>query len=97
MIKHPAPRVPLADVEAGLVAAFARSKRGIEFIGTDDNPGVFHHFIVVFAPENSAGLHLKALARITRLFKNAQLRGAILEARDAAHIFELIAAEDAKY
>jgi PTS system nitrogen regulatory IIA component len=80
-----------------LVAAFARSTKGIEFIGTDDNPGVFHHFIVVFAPENSAGLHLKALARITRLFKNPELRRAILGAPDAAAIYKLIVDEDAKY
>lgn len=80
-----------------LVAAFARSVKGIEFVGTDDNPGVFHHFIVVFAPENSAGLHLKALARITRLFKNPELRKAILAAPDAAAIYKLIVDEDAKY
>lgn len=80
-----------------LVAAFGRSKAGIEFVGTDDSPGRFHHFIVVFAPENSAGLHLKALARITRLFKSAQLRQAILDAPDAQAIFHLISEEDAKY
>lgn len=80
-----------------LVAAFARSRPGIEFIGTDDNPGLFHHFIVVFAPENSAGLHLKALARITRLFKSAELRKAILAAPDADRLYELISDEDARY
>lgn len=80
-----------------LTAAFARSRQGIEFIGTDDNPGVFHHFIAVFAPENSAGLHLKALARITRLFKNPTLRSTILTAPDAAAIYRLISEEDAKY
>src|SRR5690606_3953082 len=80
-----------------LVAAFARSIRGIEFVGTDDTPGVFHHFIVVFAPESSAGLHLKALARITRLFKNPELRRGILEAEDPATIYRLIAEEDSKY
>jgi PTS system nitrogen regulatory IIA component len=80
-----------------LVAAFARSVKGIDFIGTDDNLGTFHHFIVVFAPENSAGLHLKALARITRLFKNPELRKAILAAPDAENIYRLIVEEDAKY
>jgi len=80
----------------GLVAAFARSRPGIRFVGTDDNPGTFHHFIVVFAPENSAGLHLKALARITRLFRSAELRQDILDAPDAAAIYERIAREDAR-
>ena len=80
-----------------LVAAFARSRRGIRFVGTDDNEGTFHHFVVLFAPENSAGLHLKALARITRLFKSPELRQGILDAPDAAAIHGLIAREDAKY
>ena len=80
-----------------LVAAFGRSRRGIRFIGTDDNEGIFHHFVVLFAPENSAGLHLKALARITRLFKSPELRQSILDASDAAAIYALIAREDAKY
>lgn len=80
-----------------LVAAFGRSKAGIEFVGTDDSYGRFHHFIVVFAPDSSAGLHLKALARITRLFRNPRLRDSILDAPDAQAIYKLISKEDAKY
>lgn len=80
-----------------LTAAFARSRQGVEFIGTDDQPGTFHHFIVLFAPDNSTGLHLKALARITRLFKNPDLRRLLLEAPDAEALYRLIADEDARY
>ena len=50
----------------------------------------------LLAPENSAGIHLKALARISRLFKNPAFRKAIVDAPDAKAIFELIASEDAK-
>ena len=80
-----------------LTAAFARSRQGVSFVGTDDNPGTFHHFIVLFAPDNSTGLHLKALARITRLFKSPTLRSQLLAAPGAAEIYRLIAEEDAKY
>lgn len=80
-----------------LVAAFGRSKQGVEFVGTDDTLGRFHHFIVVFAPERAAGLHLKTLARITRLFRNPSLRQAILEAPNERAIHALIKAEDARY
>jgi PTS system nitrogen regulatory IIA component len=80
-----------------LTAAFARSRAGVSFIGTDDNPGTFHHFIVLFAPDNSTGLHLKALARITRLFKSPDLRRQLLEAPDATALYRLIADEDARY
>ena len=49
------------------------------------------------AADNSAGLHLKALARISRLFKQPQFRQGILAANDGAAIFRLISEEDAKY
>src|SRR5690349_6626618 len=79
----------------GLIAAFARKKAGVDFAAIDGRPTYL--FFVLFAPDNSAGLHLKALARISRLFKQPQFRQAILNAPDAAGIFRLISEEDAKY
>jgi len=79
----------------GLLAAFGRSRQGIDFQAIDGKPT--HLFFVLFAPENSAGIHLKALARISRLFKTPSFRAAILEAKDAAAIHRQIADEDAKY
>ena len=79
----------------GLLAAFGRSVRGVDFAAIDGRPT--HLFFVLFAPENSAGVHLKALARISRLFKGPQLRAAILQAPSAAAIYRLIADEDARY
>ena len=79
----------------GLIAAFARSIKGVDFASIDGKPT--HLFFVLFAPDNSAGLHLKALARISRLFKQPQFRQAILAADGAAGIFRLISEEDAKY
>jgi PTS system nitrogen regulatory IIA component len=79
----------------GLIAAFARSKRGVDFASIDGKPTFL--FFVLFAPENSAGLHLKALARISRLFKQPQFRQSIQSAADAPAIFRLISEEDAKY
>jgi len=79
----------------GLLAAFARKKSGIDFASIDAKPTYL--FFVLFAPDNSAGLHLKALARISRLFKQPQFRQGILAANDGAAIFRLISEEDAKY
>ena len=79
----------------GLLAAFARKRGGVDFAAIDGKPT--HLFFVLFAPDNSAGLHLKALARISRLFKQPQFRQAILNAEGAAGIFRLISEEDAKY
>ena len=79
----------------GLLAAFGRSRDGIDFQAIDGKPTFL--FFVLFAPENSAGIHLKALARISRLFKTPSFRAAVLEAKDAAAIHRQIADEDAKY
>jgi len=79
----------------GLIAAFARSKNGVDFASIDGKPTQL--FFVLFAPENSAGLHLKALARISRLFKQPQFRQQILSADGAGAIFRTISDEDAKY
>ena len=79
----------------GLIAAFARSRKGVDFASIDGKPTYL--FFVLFAPENSAGLHLKALARISRLFKQPQFRQAIQSAEDGPAIFRLISEEDAKY
>src|SRR5205085_8970629 len=78
-----------------LLAAFGRSSRGIDFDAIDKRPAQL--FFVLFAPENSAGIHLKALARISRLFKSPQFRKSILDARDRSAVYRLIADEDAKY
>jgi nitrogen PTS system EIIA component len=79
----------------GLLAAFGRSSRGVDFDAIDKRPAQL--FFVLFAPENSAGIHLKALARISRLFKSAAFRRGILEARDRGGVYRLISEEDAKY
>ena len=54
-------------------------------------------FVVLVAPENSTGAHLKALARISRVFKDSEFRNRLLNAEDSESMYEIIAAEDAKY
>jgi PTS system nitrogen regulatory IIA component len=79
----------------GLLASFGRSEKGVDFRAIDGKPTFL--FFSLFAPENSAGAHLKALARISRIFKNASFRDAILRAGGADEIYRLIEAEDGKY
>jgi nitrogen PTS system EIIA component len=79
----------------GLMASFGRAPAGLDFRAIDGKPTYL--FFALFAPENSAGAHLKALARISRIFKNPAFRDAILRAQDGDEIFRLIEAEDAKY
>ncbi len=77
-----------------LVASFGVSRDGVDFDAIDGKKT--HLFFALVAPENSAGIHLKALARISRLFKNPRFRESILTARTAEEIYSLIAQEDAK-
>jgi nitrogen PTS system EIIA component len=79
----------------GLMASFGRSVPGIDFRAIDGR--TTHLFFTLFAPENSAGAHLKALARISRIFKNPAFREAILKAVTADEVYRLIETEDAKY
>lgn len=78
----------------GLVACFGVSAQGVDFDARDGRPS--HFFFALVAPENSAGLHLKALSKISRLFRSDSLRDAILAAESAEAIFALIAQEDGK-
>jgi PTS system nitrogen regulatory IIA component len=76
-------------------AAFGRSRQGVDFQSLDGKPT--HLFFVLAAPEDSAGAHLKALARISRLLKDATFRDRLLEAPDAHAIWAIIRDEDARY
>jgi len=83
------------DAVGKLVAVVGRAPEGVDFDSMDGRPT--HLFFVLVAPENSTGVHLKALARISRLFKDPEFRTRLMQAKDAAEIFKVIADEDAKY
>ena len=85
------PHGKLADLD-NLVLCFGRSLAGINFDSMDGKPT--HLFFLLLAPENSIGLHLKALAKISRLLKDSAFRRKLLEAPDAGAIMNLLAAED---
>lgn len=78
-----------------IVGVFGRSVEGIDFESLDGKPTQL--FFLLVAPEDSASLHLKALARVSRLLREASFRSRLLEASDAGSLFDLIREEDAKY
>lgn len=75
-----------------LVASFGRSPGGIDFNSMDNRPA--HLFFLLVAPKNSAGEHLKALARISRLFKDPILKRDLQQAESAAEIYSLLEESD---
>jgi PTS system nitrogen regulatory IIA component len=80
---------------ANLTAAFGRSTAGIPFDAIDSQP--VRLVFVLLVPENSAGAHLKALARIARLLKSGGFRERLLGLPDAGAIYDAFLEEDAKY
>jgi nitrogen PTS system EIIA component len=83
-------------VQLGALAlGLARSRAGLDFESVDGSPTRL--FFVLLAPDNSTGLHLKALARISRLCKEPLFRNRLLEAEDATQMLEILCTEDAKF
>ena len=71
-----------------LMLAFGRSKAGVDFESMDGQPA--HLFFLLLAPEESVGVHLKALARISKLLKDVEVRQQMLDATDSEQIYKLI-------
>lgn len=77
-----------------LTAAFGISNSGVDFDSLDGE--TTHIFFLLVAPEDAAGPHLKALARISRMLKDKFLRDSLISAKDKKAILDIITAEDQK-
>ena len=77
-----------------LVAAFGLSSKGVDFDSLDGE-AVYILFLLV-APQDSAGPHLKALARISRLLKDKYFRDNLKGCKDDKSIIKIITQEDEK-
>ena len=75
-----------------LLACFGRCRKGLDFDSFDGEPTYF--FFVLLIPEQAQGDHLKALARLNRLFQDKAFRQSLMDAQDADAIFAAIMAED---
>ena len=84
-----------SDELTQIITVFARSLGGVDFESLDQKPVYF--VCMVIAPAHSTGQHLKALARISRLFKNQALREGILKAEDSNAIYSILLEEDSKF
>jgi nitrogen PTS system EIIA component len=78
-----------------LVASFGRSAKGIKFDSIDGKPARL--FFLLMAPENTAGMHLKALARISRLLKDTKFRERLLESKTTQEVYRALQEEDEKF
>lgn len=71
-----------------VVATFGRSPRGIDFNSLDHKPAYL--FFLIVAPRDSAGDHLKALARISRLLSDPLLLSSLQKSDSSSDVFHLI-------
>ncbi len=83
-----------SDCVNKLVAAFGLSKKGLDFDSLDGEPAYI--FFLLVAPQDSAGPHLKALARISRLLKDKYFRDSLRACADDKAVVKIITQEDEK-
>lgn len=80
------------DQATEVVAAFGLSRRGVQFDSLDGDP-VYIFFLLV-APPDAAAMHLKALARISRLLKDKFFRQSLRDVKDVNEIVKIIREQD---
>ena len=75
-----------------MAIGFGLSKRGVDFDSIDGKPT--HIFFTLITPEQSTGLHLKLLARISKLLKREGLKDKLMNASSTEDILTIIKQED---
>ncbi|UCG06714.1 MAG: PTS sugar transporter subunit IIA [Desulfobacterales bacterium] len=88
------PHGKLKDLDS-LVLGFGLSRKGVDFESIDGQPT--HIFFILVTPENSTGLHLKLLARISRILKKDPFKDRLMHAADGNEIFTIIEEEDEEF
>jgi PTS system nitrogen regulatory IIA component len=87
------PHGKLAEL-AQLKLVFGRSLPGVDFDSLDGK--LSHLFFLLLTPVNSAGLHLKALAKISRMLMNQSFRESLMLAETPEGILHLLEEKDAE-
>ena len=77
-----------------VVGALGISKTGIDFDSLDGEPT--HILFLLIAPEDSAGPHLKALAKISRLLKDKFFREKLMKAKTKKEAIDIMVKEEQK-
>jgi PTS system nitrogen regulatory IIA component len=85
------PHGKLKNLDHQLIA-FGLSRKGVDFDAMDGKPAKL--FFLLIAPEESVGIHLKTLARISKLLKTSHARERLQSATDRQQIHCIIAEEE---
>ncbi len=77
------------------IISFGRSRKGLDFESMDGQPAYL--FFLLVAPENSAGIHLKALAKIAKILKNSSFRKVLMEVPTRKELYQTIIQNDEEF
>ncbi len=75
-----------------LVLGFGLSREGVDFESMDGRPTYL--FFLLITPEHSTDLHLKLLARVSRMLKKEPLKALMMKATSADEIIAIIGEDD---
>jgi PTS system nitrogen regulatory IIA component len=87
------PHGKLKNLDRQLIA-FGLSRKGVDFDAMDGKPARL--FFLLIAPEDSIGVHLKTLARISKLLKAPLVRERLQAASGRQQIHAIITEEEEK-
>lgn len=77
------------------VVSFGRSRKGLDFETMDGEPAFL--FFLLVAPENSASIHLKALAKIAKILKSSSFREALIKVPTKEELYRAIIQNDEEF
>ncbi|MBK7143177.1 MAG: PTS sugar transporter subunit IIA [bacterium] len=72
----------------GIVIAFGRSTKGIDFEAMDHRP--VNLFFLIAAPEDAVGAHLNVMARLSFLMKSEENRQRLMQVSSPGDVLSLI-------
>ena len=81
-----------SDKTKNVIIAFGNSAEGIDFNALDGE--LVYVFFLMLAPDESMGLHLKVLARISRLLKDKFFRQALKNSKTPEEVLKIIGDEE---
>jgi len=72
----------------GIVIAFGRSDKGVEFDAMDHRPA--HLFFLIAAPEDAIGAHLNVMARLSYIMKSEENRNKMMAVTSPGELLQMI-------
>ena len=72
----------------GIVIAFGRSEKGIDFDAMDHKP--VHLFFLIAAPEDAIGAHLNVMARLSYVMKSEENRDKMMKVTSPGELLQMI-------